>query len=196
MVAMGREGLMFLEKIEVQNYRSISALSLAPCGDFNVLIGRNSAGKSNILTTIDAFFASIKRRWVNTAPPLGEEIDFFQKNLNNTISIEATFGLLPVERDELFADVSEAGIMGRSNWFGVCQCREHSRRRRRRKGLALGSSESKVKHLIKREISLLIARTGFEGVTTKSSRKIKWQICHLIERRLQNFSPQRGEFSS
>jgi predicted ATPase len=35
---------MFLEKIEVRNYRSISALTLAPCGDFNVLIGRNSAG--------------------------------------------------------------------------------------------------------------------------------------------------------
>jgi hypothetical protein len=59
------------------------------------------------LTTIDAFFASIKRGWINTAPPLGQEIDFFQKNLNNTILVSATFDLSAEERKELFSDVSE-----------------------------------------------------------------------------------------
>lgn len=98
---------MFLEKIEVRNYRSISALTLTPCGDFNVLIGRNSSGKSNILTTIDAFFASIKRGWINLAPPLGDEIDFFQKRINNEISIGATFSLSSEERERLFVEVSE-----------------------------------------------------------------------------------------
>ena len=28
---------MFLKKIDVRNYRSISALTLAPCGDFGLL---------------------------------------------------------------------------------------------------------------------------------------------------------------
>jgi hypothetical protein len=57
---------MSLESIEIQNYRSISQVKLEPCGDFNVLIGRNNSGKSNLLSCIEAFYSSIKPEVINT----------------------------------------------------------------------------------------------------------------------------------
>lgn len=47
---------MRLESFAIKNYRSIAEVNVEPCGDFNVLIGRNNSGKSNILASIEAFF--------------------------------------------------------------------------------------------------------------------------------------------
>lgn len=96
---------MYLETIEVKRYRSISSLRLEPCGDFNVFIGKNSAGKSNILTSIDAFFGCATSDVIRLNPPLGDSIDFFRKELSDYISIQAVFRLLQSEQDRLLTDI-------------------------------------------------------------------------------------------
>jgi putative ATP-dependent endonuclease of the OLD family len=96
---------MYLEAIKVNRYRSIDKLALEPCGDFNVLIGKNSAGKSNILASIDAFFSCSSPQIIKLAPPIGELIDFFNKQTVEDIAISATFRLSPPERSALMADM-------------------------------------------------------------------------------------------
>src|SRR5262249_51035248 len=98
---------MYLEKIAVENYRSISSITMSRCLDFNVLIGRNNSGKSNILTSIDAFFSAAKPTIVNRSSSLGAEIDFFEKDLSRSIAIEATLRLSAQERERLLSDISE-----------------------------------------------------------------------------------------
>jgi energy-coupling factor transporter ATP-binding protein EcfA2 len=105
---IGGVGLgMFLESIRVANYRSIENLTLVPCGAFNVLIGKNSSGKSNILTSIDAFFASIRPTVINTNPPVGDQIDFFQRKTETPIAIAATFQLSKEERSQLLNEIAD-----------------------------------------------------------------------------------------
>ncbi|MGJ5176557.1 ATP-dependent nuclease [Bradyrhizobium oligotrophicum] len=98
---------MYLESIVVENYRSISKVELNPCRDFNVLIGRNNSGKSNILTSIEVFFQVASPEVISRLPSLGEEIDFFQKDTNRPIGIEATFRISDEERKRLLADIFE-----------------------------------------------------------------------------------------
>ena len=47
---------MKVEAINISNFRSVSSCELGDCSGFNVLIGKNNSGKSNILSAIDAFF--------------------------------------------------------------------------------------------------------------------------------------------
>jgi hypothetical protein len=86
-----RGAAMYLEKISVRNYRSISTLVMAPCRDFNVLIGRNNSGKSNILTSIEAFFSAAVTDIFSLAPALGNEIDFHQKDVAHPLILNPSF---------------------------------------------------------------------------------------------------------
>jgi AAA15 family ATPase/GTPase len=43
---------MFLRSIEIQNYRSLEQVRLDNLQQFNVLIGRNNAGKSSVFEAI------------------------------------------------------------------------------------------------------------------------------------------------
>jgi putative ATP-dependent endonuclease of the OLD family len=52
---------MKLELINVQNLCSIREIDIESCGGFNVVIGKNNAGKSNILIAIDAFFRLLSK---------------------------------------------------------------------------------------------------------------------------------------
>ncbi len=47
---------MRLLQVDFANYRSLAHTELLECGNFNVLIGKNNSGKSNILSAIDLFF--------------------------------------------------------------------------------------------------------------------------------------------
>jgi AAA15 family ATPase/GTPase len=44
---------MRIQSLEVRRFRSIEKTVLTNCGGSNVLIGKNNAGKSNILSTIE-----------------------------------------------------------------------------------------------------------------------------------------------
>ena len=110
---------MKLRTIDIRGYRSIECVSIADCGGFNVLIGKNNAGKSNILAALRGFFECISGGAVVT-PTLtfgGDSIDFSKTTsstagleakpsfLHPTIDISLTFILTLAERDELLRDI-------------------------------------------------------------------------------------------
>ena len=45
-----------INKIEIENFRSIKSATLDTCGDFSILAGTNNSGKSNFLRALNAFF--------------------------------------------------------------------------------------------------------------------------------------------
>jgi AAA15 family ATPase/GTPase len=67
---------MKLEAVHIQNFRSIQDVILENCGGFNVIVGKNNAGKSNILLSINAFFKCLnKGEPIILEPPIGKSID-------------------------------------------------------------------------------------------------------------------------
>jgi AAA15 family ATPase/GTPase len=51
-----------IKSLHVRNYRSIEAASIENCGHLNVFIGKNNAGKSNLLATINLIFQHLKSK--------------------------------------------------------------------------------------------------------------------------------------
>jgi putative ATP-dependent endonuclease of OLD family len=97
---------MRLESAEIRNFRSIENVSLTDFGGFNVFIGKNNAGKSNLLSTMHAFFGCLQGGDVVTLdPPIGREIDFFDKPPHEPIEIRLVFSLALAERDALTRDI-------------------------------------------------------------------------------------------
>ena len=97
---------MYLESVKIKKFRSVEEDSLQDCGNFNVLIGKNNSGKSNILSAIDAFFKCLKQGQVLTLDlPIGKEIDFFQKEVKLPIIITLSFRLSKDERSTLVEDI-------------------------------------------------------------------------------------------
>jgi predicted ATP-dependent endonuclease of OLD family len=99
-----------LETVAVAGFRSINGVKLSDCGGFNVLIGKNNSGKSNLLLAINAFFACIKGgEPVLLPPPYTSPFDHFENKEDQPITFTLTFKLLLAERDALIQDiVSEA----------------------------------------------------------------------------------------
>lgn len=97
---------MRLEMVSIKKFRSIESIQLVNCGRFNVLIGKNNSGKSNILSGIASFFACLRPDSVaSLSPPIGKEIDFFDKKAELPIEITLTFSLPLAERDALIRDI-------------------------------------------------------------------------------------------
>ena len=46
---------MRIKEFEVKNYKSLENVVLKDLGDFNVLIGKNSSGKTNILEAMNMY---------------------------------------------------------------------------------------------------------------------------------------------
>jgi recombinational DNA repair ATPase RecF len=68
---------MFLQGASVRNFRSIESLQLSGCRELNVLIGKNNAGKSNILAAIHAVFNGTKSgRVVVPRPQISHDVNF------------------------------------------------------------------------------------------------------------------------
>lgn len=71
---------MILTKVAIEGFRSVEKLELTDCGNFNVLIGRNNTGKSNILSAIQGFFSHINAKSIVTSPSnIGRRINFYGK---------------------------------------------------------------------------------------------------------------------
>jgi len=97
---------MKLESVSIERFRSIEAAELPACGPFNVLIGKNNSGKSNILSALQAFFACIQDgSAVNLSPVLGRDIDFFGGKRQSDILLRASFVLELAERDSLLREI-------------------------------------------------------------------------------------------
>ncbi|MDJ0508284.1 MAG: AAA family ATPase [Crocosphaera sp.] len=104
---------MKLNSVAIKNFKSIEGLTIDKCGKFNVFIGQNNSGKSNILSAINYFFQCIKNKeFLNLQPPIGEEIDFFNRNSQKTIEICLSFLLSTENKEQLISDIiSEAPQM-------------------------------------------------------------------------------------
>ena len=69
---------MKLEAVNIQSFRSIQEVALVDCGGFNVIVGKNNVGKSNILLAINAFFKSLsKGEPIVLNSPIGNTIDHY-----------------------------------------------------------------------------------------------------------------------
>lgn len=104
---------MKLNSVTIRNFKSIESLSVDKFGNFNVFIGKNNSGKSNILSAINYCFQCIKNKeFLNLNPPVGEEIDFFNKVYKTPIEIHLSFLLSSETKAKLIDDIiSEAPQM-------------------------------------------------------------------------------------
>jgi putative ATP-dependent endonuclease of OLD family len=105
---------MKLETVQIKRYRSVEEVELADCGRFNVLIGKNNAGKSTILSAINAFFVCMRSQTPVITNPhrIGRAVDFFKGDTRSPIEITLSFAMSLSERDALIQDiVAEASQM-------------------------------------------------------------------------------------
>ena len=99
---------MKVQVVQISNLRSISYCELTSCGGFNVLIGKNNSGKSNILHAINAFFAAVSDGAIVCLDPLiDKDVDFYNKNSASPAEVTLTFLLDKEERETLIADLIE-----------------------------------------------------------------------------------------
>ncbi len=85
---------MRIRAVEIRNYRSIACSGLDRCGDLNILIGKNNAGKSNVLAAIELVMSHLKRG--SLAVPWHDprrEDEFNNRNIEDTIRIGVEFEL-------------------------------------------------------------------------------------------------------
>lgn len=79
-----------LRKIEIKNFWGIQLLEWQPSNGINCLIGHGDIGKSKLLDAIDLCIGA--RRSITFC-----DTDFYQLNVENTISITVTVGTLSDE---------------------------------------------------------------------------------------------------
>lgn len=86
---------MKIRSVHVRYFRSIANSALLGCGNFNVLVGKNNAGKSNLLSTIDLMLGHLKKGKVAGPWPMsGRAIDeFTDRDKTNAVQIGLEFDL-------------------------------------------------------------------------------------------------------
>ena len=99
---------MRLDALEIHNLRSIEAVTLQSFGSFNVLIGKNNSGKSNVLASIDHFFRFLSRQTLASRnSSLRSEVDHFDRRIDTPITIRATLSPGHPTLEALFSDIGE-----------------------------------------------------------------------------------------
>lgn len=97
---------MKLHNLKISRFRSAGSVSVNDIADFNVLIGRNNAGKSTVLLAIEAFFNCLRGDGlIRLSPPFEKKIDFTNQTLDEPISFLASFLLSDEERTNLLNDM-------------------------------------------------------------------------------------------
>src|SRR5436305_14490807 len=98
---------MLLQSASIRNFRSIEELQLSGCRGLNVLIGKNNAGKSNILAAIHAVFNCTRGgRVVVSRPSIASSLNFYNGNTKDPIIITLHFSLALAERDSLLREIA------------------------------------------------------------------------------------------
>jgi putative ATP-dependent endonuclease of the OLD family len=94
--------------VHIQRFRSARDLTIGDLGNFNVLIGKNNAGKSTALTAIWAFFGSLAGgTLINLEPRVGGKLDHFNSESAKPIELSVTFELTAPEIEDLRGDIAE-----------------------------------------------------------------------------------------
>jgi hypothetical protein len=94
-----------LQQIQIRDFRSISNATLPSVGRFNVLIGKNNTGKSNLLSSIVQFFRFMANGDVVAAEGFGNKtLDFHRGTAESHLIF--TFGLDAAERASLISSLT------------------------------------------------------------------------------------------
>jgi predicted ATPase len=97
---------MKLVDAHVTGYRGLKNVDIPNCGVFNVLIGKNNAGKSSVLYALSEFFKMLgKGSIVNTAPTIGKPNDFSGLDSSHKLTFTCTFSLDESELSSLAGDI-------------------------------------------------------------------------------------------
>jgi putative ATP-dependent endonuclease of OLD family len=102
-----------IRAIHIRNYRSVQSTSVEECGRLNVFIGKNNAGKSNILTSIKILLDHLRGGAIASPWPTERPAeDFTDRDLSKSIQIGITFDfprhLNEALRKELLASTPHA----------------------------------------------------------------------------------------
>ena len=97
---------MNIQAIEIQQLRSIQSCRVSGLGPYNVLIGKNNSGKSNIFYALSAFFSTIRRSdIIDLDPSITENIDFHHQDIEQPIRIVLTFRFDDIEWEEILENI-------------------------------------------------------------------------------------------
>ena len=106
-----REDVPSIHRVAIKGYRSIKEAELTQCRQLNVLIGKNNAGKSNVLNSIALLLlhlkgGSIAAPWKPTGRPADE---FYRRDIGEPFSIAVTFGFPPKLNEESAEQTDQGG---------------------------------------------------------------------------------------
>jgi len=98
---------MLLRRVWVTGLRSIDKAEMDSCGHFNVLIGKNNSGKSNLLSAVLGFFNTLKSgEIVDLRPMFNTEDDYYDRNSKRPIEITCTFDIAADEMAKIVESMS------------------------------------------------------------------------------------------
>lgn len=87
---------------KIKNFRSLSNVSFEQLGNFIVLIGENSSGKTNIIEILNLFFSDFSVIGGDTSPALKEAVAWYGKRPRRPIEVVLTIQLDEEECERLF----------------------------------------------------------------------------------------------
>lgn len=97
---------MHLQSISINRFRSVLFAEISDCGGFNVLIGKNNSGKSNILSAANLFFQCLQSGgFISSGQTIISEGDFHASSTNEPVEITLKFILSLIDRDGLISDI-------------------------------------------------------------------------------------------
>lgn len=97
---------MRIKSVEIRRFRSVGSSTMKGCGGLNILIGKNNAGKSNLLGAIELMISHFNRgalaaKWPTRRP----QGDFTDRDDSRNIEIGLQFELPPSLNEELRAKI-------------------------------------------------------------------------------------------
>lgn len=93
---------MRIRKIRIKNFRSLRDVALEDIEDFNVLIGKNNSGKSNVLESLALFFSEFALTGGTTSGL--NEYFWFNKSITDPIEFMITIELTDEECEHIFPE--------------------------------------------------------------------------------------------
>jgi putative ATP-dependent endonuclease of OLD family len=98
---------MLLKNIKITGLRSIKAAEMLGCGGLNVLIGKNNAGKSNLLSAIIGFFNIFAGGDIlDLRPIFSQDVDYFDRDTSRPIEIACCFAIGPAQTADIVSVIS------------------------------------------------------------------------------------------
>lgn len=91
---------MLIRYLHIKNFRSLRDVELNGLGSLNIIIGKNSSGKSNLLEALGVFYGDFSIIGGNTAG-LNEYYWFDRKTIGNPIEFEVHFEMSKNEIEDI-----------------------------------------------------------------------------------------------